>query len=191
MPMKWIDSLAGYFGYEKVAQVKPTVNPQQINNQNPQLTNDQNLEPDPNGMPTNPPMGGVFPEQQSGNPTGPSGIGNGTPNPNSPIDPNGGVRPTVEINESVQVPNSFSPPNDKNTNSPVPPSLGNDLNPTQIKPQFTVDDLDNYHPKLGVQARKLGIKNLDKELFLEAYNEHIKKAAAKRQSLSEYFDEIL
>ncbi len=189
MPMKWIDSLASYFGYEKVAQVKPTVNPQQVNNQNPLLTNDQNLQPDPNGMPTNL-MGGLYPEQQSGNPTGPSGIGNGGPNPNSPIDPNGGVRPTVEITEPVQVPTSFSP-NDKNTNSPVPPSQGNDINPTQIQPQFSVDDLDTYHPKLGAQARKLGIRNLDKELFLEAYNEHIKKAAAKRQPLSEYFDEIL
>lgn len=185
--MTWMDSLMSCFGYAK-AQSKPTSNPQQVPNQNPLLQNDQNLNPDPNSMPTNP-MGGVYPEQQSGNPSGPSGMGNG-PQAQDPNNPNA-QKPNVEIQQSVQVPTPFGP-NDKMVNSPTPTSTqGPDVNPTGLKPQFTVDDLDMYHPKLGISARNLGIKTIDKDIFLESYNLHVKKATLARKPLSEYFDEIL
>lgn len=198
MPLQWIDSLANYFGYQKIAdevhvgkvataQSKPNSFPQQLDNRNPSLTNNENLDPY-NSMPTGP-MGGGQPEQQSGNPGGQEGMGNGAVNPNSPTGSD--RKPEVEIKNSVEVPTPFSPA-DRSVNTGTPTSSqGPDINPTSLKPQFTTQDMDAYHPKLGKVARELGILSVDKELFLDKYNSHVKKAASLRKPLSDYFDEIL
>lgn len=185
--MKWIDSIMNHLGYERKAQIqnqKPTTNPQQIPNQNPLLTNDENIDPSNSYSPNVPMQGGqpenlVGPQAGGGNPNAPNpGLG-GPPSPN------------VNINENsvtTQVPNDFTQPE---VNDGVPKS-SEPINPVpnQMKTHYTIDEMDTFHPKLSQMARKLGIKTVDKEEFDKTYQQHVKIAVLHRKSLSDYFDEL-
>jgi hypothetical protein len=106
-------------------------------------------------------------------------------NPNTPM-----VQLKPHGNEPARLNRPFDP--DKEQLSPGQPSElagPNEMNRKDVFDAdiFDTEDVNEVHPALAQRMARVGIKFVNRKMFMERYNEAVKDAMRKKIPLSEYF----
>jgi hypothetical protein len=171
--MNILDKFMSFLGYEKKAQWKPN---SYLENELIPVDNERErlLDRKKDELVTDQINSG-YPEVLSGNPA----------KPNSP---------EVDVNQKQKENTTDATP--YNTDLPVnhtAPEHLIDITEKQLKPNriINVDEVDQLNHAIAIKMAKMGIKSLDREMFLTKFAEIARKASLARKPISDYIDNVL
>ena len=180
--MSLLDKFFNYLGYTKVVKAQSNSNdynaypsnekfPQNNEDAERQKLLDQNT---PQNEVAQPGISG-HPEQLAGAP--------GVNNNQSDVQHYG--------NEGTQVPTNFNRDTQNTGGGTTQPNV--DVNETGLKNRLMmdIDEVDQQNHAIAVKMKKANILTINRELFNAKMEDIQRKAALRKQSISEYLDEIL
>lgn len=188
----FIDRFLAFFNLQKIAQTKPSDYP--VRNKIPinTLDRDKLLNPvqnDTNNIYTQVAVPGA-PENlsknvqpQTFNPQDGGAVSNAPFNNGQEINPTGGqsTEQKTDISGKPINPNWQLKDIDELTNESRAVA--------QLRPVMDIDEIESINHAIAQRMRTVGIRVVDKEIFMNTYNNCIKKAVLKRVPLSQLLDE--
>lgn len=180
---KFVDKLFNFLGYEKIAQVKPSDYPTSFTIQTPQKTSDKDIITDSGAIPGEPNdiQTTTRPEQISGDPRMTSDQRDIDQYHKEDKD---SFRPFNMMQDEVQNPN-------------VMPTNTTNIDEISLKPKrlLGIEAISKLNKKIAEKMEKLGVVNVDEDLFMKKYEEWYdvasRIAAQRKIPISEVFDELV